>query len=70
MTLPANHRKEMNENEKGEICLFMARSQNNSRNMRVMVMPLVVGALTTFIKAWKDQRKNRESLDYKIMEIS
>ena len=59
--VPADHRVKIKENEKREKYLALARELKQLQNMKVTVIPIVVGELgTILLKGFQKRRKNLE----------
>ena len=52
-TVSANHRGKIKENEKRDKYLYLSRRRRKQWNMRVKLIPTVIGALETSPEAWK-----------------
>ena len=61
-TVPVDHRVKIKESEKIHKYLDLARGLKNLWNMKMMVIPIVIGALKTVPESWeKKVRKNWKS---------
>ena len=54
--IPANHRVKIKENEKRDKYLDFSRELGKLCNMKVMVIPIVIGTLGRSPKVWKGGR--------------
>ena len=62
--VPANHRVKLKESEKKDNYLDLAREVKKLWNMKVTVIPIVIGALGTVTKGLVKGQEELEIIDY------